>query len=167
MTDDNVDIHRIYGWIVHFFPGLHTNVRQFVRQMRKCLDGTKVAEKHRNVTPLSTLIFKVESPNSPPTDQLEMCMETMKSAFNDLESVKRTLTPIMEGIREGVVMKSYNLGDMRKRVKTMTTKLKDSEEKLEELGKDELAYLIAYLHMGMITMKVDSDTEEEQPEIEG
>ena len=50
-------------------------------------------------------------------------------------------------------MKSYNLGDMRKRVKTMTTKLKDSEEKL-----DELPYLIAYLHMGMITMKVDSDT---------
>ena len=71
--------------------------------------------------------------------------------FNDLESVKRTLTPIMEG----VVMKSYNLGDMRKRVKTMTTKLNESEEKLE------LTYLIAYLHMGMITMKVDSDTEEE------
>ena len=77
--------------------------------------------------------------------------------FNDLESVKRTLTPI----REGVVMKSYNLGDMRKRVKTMTTKLNESEEKLE------LTYLIAYLHMGMITMKVDSDTEEEQPETEG
>ena len=70
----------------------------------------------------------------------------------------RTLTPI----REGVVMKSYNLGDMRKRVKTLTTKLKDSEEQLEEL-----TYLIAYLHMGMITMKVDSDTEEEQPETEG
>ena len=50
-------------------------------------------------------------------------------------------------------MKSYNLSDMRKRVKTMTTKLKDSEEKLEEL-----TYLIAYLHMGIITMKVDSDT---------
>ena len=45
--------------------------------------------------------------------------------FNDLESVERTLTPI----REGVVMKSYNLGDMRKRVKTMTTKLNESEEK--------------------------------------
>ena len=82
----------------------------------------------------------------------------MKSVFNDLGSVKRTLTPI----REGVVMKSYNLGDMRKRVKTMTTKLKDSEEQLEEL-----TYLIAYLHMGIITMKVDSDTEEEQPETEG
>ena len=78
--------------------------------------------------------------------------------FNDLESVKRTLTPI----REGVVMKSYNLSDMRKRVKTMTTKLKDSEEKLEEL-----TYLIAYLHMGMNTMKVDSDTEEEQSGTEG
>ena len=78
--------------------------------------------------------------------------------FNDLESVKRTLTPIMEG----VVMKSYNLGDMRKRVKTMTTKLKDSEEQLEEL-----TYLIAYLHMGMRTMKVDSDTEEEQSGTEG
>ena len=50
-------------------------------------------------------------------------------------------------------MKSYNLSDMRKRVKTLTTKLKDSEEKL-----DELTYLIAYLHMGMRTMKVDSDT---------
>ena len=58
-------------------------------------------------------------------------------------------------------MKSYNLSDMRKRVKTMTTKLNESEEKLE------LTYLIAYLHMGMITMKVDSDTEEEQPETEG
>mgnify|MGYP006955123055 CR=1 FL=1 len=44
--------------------------------------------------------------------------------FNDLESVKRTLTPIMEG----VVMKSYNLSDMRRRVKTMTTKLNESEE---------------------------------------
>ena len=31
----------------------------------------------------------------------------------------------------------------------------------------ELAYLIAYLHMGMSTMKVDSDTEEEQPGTEG
>ena len=70
----------------------------------------------------------------------------------------RTLTPI----RKGITMKSYNLGDMRKRVKTMTTKLKDSEEQLEEL-----TYLIAYLHMGMITMKVDSDTEEEQPGTEG
>ena len=59
-------------------------------------------------------------------------------------------------------MKSYNLGDMRKRVKTLTTKLNDSQEKLEEL-----TYLISYLHMGIITMKVDSDTEEEQPETEG
>ena len=64
-------------------------------------------------------------------------------------------------------MKSYNLSDTRKRVKTLTTKLKDSEEKLEELGKEELTYLIAYLHMGMITMKVDSDTEEEPPGTEG
>ena len=55
-------------------------------------------------------------------------------------------------------MKSYNLNDMRKRVKTMTTKLNDSQEKV-----DELTYLIAYLHMGMNTMKVDSDMEEEQP----
>ena len=59
-------------------------------------------------------------------------------------------------------MKSYNLSDMRKRVKTMTTKLNESQEKLEEL-----TYLIAYVHMGMITMKVDSDTEEEQPGTEG
>ena len=59
-------------------------------------------------------------------------------------------------------MKSYNLSDMRRRVKTMTTKLNDSQEKLEEL-----AYLIAYLHMGMITMKVDSDIEEEPPGTEG
>ena len=56
------------------------------------------------------------------------------------------------------MMKSYNLNDMRKRVKTMTTKLNESQEKV-----DELTYLIAYLHMGMNTMKVDSDTEEEQP----
>ena len=55
-------------------------------------------------------------------------------------------------------MKSYNLSDMRKRVKTMTTKLNESQEKV-----DELTYLIAYLHMGMSTMKVDSDMEEEQP----
>ena len=59
-------------------------------------------------------------------------------------------------------MKSYQLSDMRKRVKTMTTKLNESQEKV-----DELMYLIAYLHMGMVTMKVDSDTEEEQPETEG
>ena len=55
------------------------------------------------------------------------------------------------------MMKSYNLSDMRKRVKTMTTKLNESQEKV-----DELTYLIAYLHMGMNTMKVDSDMEEEQ-----
>ena len=59
-------------------------------------------------------------------------------------------------------MKSYNLSDMRRRVKTMTTKLNESQEKV-----DELTYLIAYLHMGIITMKVDSDTEEEPPETEG
>ena len=135
--------------------------------MKTYLDDTKVADKCKNATPLTTLVFKVESPNCPPTDKLELCVQKMKRAFDDLESAKRTLTPIIDGIREGTMMKSYDLPDMRKRVKTMIRKLKDSEDKLDQLDKEELTFTIAYLHMGMDAMKVDSDMEEEQPEADG